>query len=347
MPQQLVAQKTVRLNVVKVGEEYVWSLDVSDIKRGEKWFVSFSDDSLVTEVKEIVDHNLVGLQEYSIPRFRMEYDTFDCLQRTLLERNDSFTDNNQLTGRILEMGGLDMPPIAPVRGELSVLHYGLLSVSDMGTDLPIRKVLNSETKGVLWLEQDGEMPEKGLLLQWRTKSKEIPSIILHTKQGYESAGIFLFAFSSHDYLLTQDLAQLPGTMELPHDELANRPAFQDKLMKHWLGNDSAQLIYSWDLGTEAGNKCDPCTGAPPDYRFLEVSGLKALDTHLFFTALVIPSGKLLSLQETSLEKKQWVFVSHVEAKGFLMCEEAQRYRQWVAQRKEQALLNLKSLLAEE
>lgn len=338
-PSQVLAQNRIGLAMVQDGGKWRWTLDLDGLNDTNALLVVFdsSDAGKVWQEKEGV--GLGALAEFITPRFIQEFDTFDCLQRSLLEKPDSTLVQNQ-EDKILGLSGemVMLPPRA--RGASQhVRVYTLSHVLGVTDDV----LLENETGILLTLEQEAGDGKRSM--QWITKGNAIPKVYVRNGDEYSALTIDLYVFSAETAMGISGM-KMPErpSWNIPSGAWKQKMKLLEALESSWTSPGQAVLMYSWNLGTGAGNKCEPCTGPPPTAELMKSIGLIKVPETLYFSALRISPGMDAELEPVLFKQSQWVFKSQEAAKGFLNCPEANKYREALKQRQEEESQNLRLLL---
>ncbi|MCB0428519.1 MAG: DUF2330 domain-containing protein [Flavobacteriales bacterium] len=161
------------------------------------------------------------------------------------------------------------------------------------------------------------------------------------------------------------------TVELPTDR--NVPEFVQQKFGNFFkdlfkrsyekeGGKAAFLEYAWDLSSKNFVKCDPCSTTPPEYTDLREAGVFWVQKNanngwngsdyqgdVFITRLHVRYNRKnfpqdLAFQTTpDMEHFQGRYIIQHAVKEDLSCDDAQKYYQDVAQRRERELRELASL----
>lgn len=324
------------------GDSKQWTLDLATLAPGESVYLIVSDFSGLDQWQELLGKSLGGLFDYAMPRFTLEYDSFDCLERTLMTDSDSTQDHARGSGEILGIPGSPLKREVAARGQ--------------STELSIRYLAGQELQAFsAWLQTGQFVIEirlnedaiKGKRVLLFDQERSVVPHCFHRKNGtLVPLSVHLFSMDEKGRLLAQDWKKEPGTILLPPEVMRQRRPFQDTLIRHWQEAPESVLVYSWDIGLKGGDKCAPCVAPPPDFSLLQSMGMDSMPEHLYVSFVIFSPAAPRNLSRVSFEAFQWVFEMHEPAKGFLNCDEAVLYREMLRKRKEQELRNLRNLLGD-
>ncbi|MBI1222237.1 MAG: hypothetical protein GC180_06490 [Bacteroidetes bacterium] len=342
-PLILLSQSPVNVTLVRTNDSSFWTLDLSKLPQATSYIIGFDSMDIPDHLNEIADQDPGVLNEYIVPRFVEEFDSFDCLNRQLINHFDSLASSGKSEGKIVGLPGRVHQANPPARGMDSQIRWEWVNEGLNFMD----QVNHSERMKYLRVSWDHEYVPTKRLISWFTKGAILPVIWSAQGDSIFAREVMLFSFSP-EYMLGMDEMKYPGleSYQLPEAVLAKKNEFLHLFMSK--GKDrGALLLYSWDIGKEGGNKCGPCSGAPPSADFLGSIGLRELGSHLYFTAILIKADKrerrMIPMQ---YRMQQWLFIIHHPAKGFLNCPEVKEYRQMLLKRSQEEEDNLFKMLGD-
>jgi len=323
-----------------------WSIDLSDIGAIEEVYLIFDANETIGMWKELPNTKLSSLFEYAMPRFEVRYDTFDCLQRSLLLKDDSIGEPTQIVGGVLGIPGVSIPKSANARGFKS--EWNIVWLDDVDT-----RAFDSgkyADKKIVRLSLAENLKPGHRVVTFEGTSSQIPQIVHGYNKELQEEGIALFTLSFEKLLVPDNFKNIDlgsTTVVLAPQLMKNRKSFQDSLFLHWEKSAANGMVYSWDIGTEGGDKCVPCSGPPPSSSLLKSLGVSEIPSHLYVSSLLFPIGTTRKLTSRSYISFQWIFEMNEPAKGFLDCAKAKEYAIEVAKRKRLEEENLSLLFQED
>lgn len=339
---RVFAQNSVAMSLYENGDTKQWAIDLAKLDPGASLYMIVSDSSDPDQWQELGDKSLIGLFDYAMPRFTLDYDSFDCLERTLLADSDSTQDHVRGSGEILGIPGSPLKREFAARGQSTDLSIRYLS----GPDLQAFSAWLREDQFVveIRLKEDAIRGKRVLLFDQEKSS--VPYCFRRINSTMHPLSVHLFSMDEKGRILAQNGKKQPGRVMLPPEVMRQRRIFQDTLMRYWETTPEPVLVYSWDIGWEGGDKCAPCVAPPPDFSLLQSLGMDSMPEHLYVNYSIFSPASPRELVHVPFEAFQWLFEMHEPARGFLNCKEADLYRDMVLKRKEQELKNLRDLLGD-
>lgn len=337
-----LAQNSVYMSLYQQEGMKQWGLDLAKLNPGESIYLLVSDTSELDSWQELNGKTLGALFDYAMPRFTLDYDSFDCLERTLIIAVDSTQDLVRGPGEILGIPGSPVKRPAVVRGQTNDLTIRYLSGQELfafsewirGGQFVIEVRLNDEVK-----------KEKRVLL-FTHDDLSVPQCFYRTSGAIIPLSVHLFSMDREERILPATWNKERGTVLLPPEVMQQRRIFQDTLIQYWQEGSKSVLIYSWDIGFLGGDKCSPCVAPPPEVNLLQSLGMDSMPEHVYVSYVIFPAKSPRELVSIPFEAFQWVFEMHVPARGFLNCEEAVLYRAMVQKRQVYERENLYGLLGD-
>lgn len=331
----------IKLSVHPKADFFEWSIDLSHIQAGQSVILVFPGDMLVDAWSERNDLTLAPLFEYAMPRFELSYDTFDCWVRELIMPKDTSVGISG-EGRILGLSGQQKPAPNLARGEednwiISLLEEFEKAHFEAG-------IFKGEV--VYRLELSAEAHKEKRIVRFRSDKVEVPLVYIKSTDKWLVQPIHLFTFFEEDLLLAEELADFRPMINpvlLPPYVNEQRQLFQDSLMHHWENLNKPTLVYTWNIGSEGGDKCAPCSAPPPQTALLEAIGIEAGSPNLYVSYTILPVMADRELTHEDFEHHQYVFEMNEPSKGYLQCPEAAEYHRQVKERQRIEEANLRAL----
>lgn len=339
---RVFAQHSVYMSMYQGGDSKQWALDLSKLGPGESIYLILSDSSDLSSWQELNGKTLIGLFDYAMPRFSLEYDSFDCLERTLMTDADSTQEHVRGSGEIFGIPGspVKRPPAARGQSDNSTIRYLV------GKEIRAFSTWLKPDQYVIEVRLNDDANKEKRVLLFNHTGSFVPYCFYQKAEVFIPLSVHLFSMDERGRIIQDAWNKQPGTVVLPPDIMRQRRTFQDTLIGYWQEASTAVLVYSWDIGLEAGDKCAPCVAPPPDFSLLQSLGMDSMPEHLYVNYVLFSPGSPRELVHVPFEAFQWVFEMHEPAKGFLNCEEAVLYREMVRKRKEHEVRNLRDLLGE-
>lgn len=339
---RVFAQRSVNMGLFQGDQSKQWSLDLGKLEPGASIYLVMSDSSDLSDLQELHGKTLTGLFDYALPRFTLEYDSFDCLDRTLLTDSDSGQDHVRGSGEIMGIPGSPVKRPPAVRGQVNTITIRYLR----GQEIEGLAAWLKPSQFVVEIRLNEDAKKEKRVLLFRQEAAFVPHCFVRDTFGFVPLSVHLFTMDKKGRILAENRNKKEGTIVLPPEVMRQRRAFQDTLIGFWQEASEAVLVYSWDIGLTGGDKCAPCIAPPPDFSLLQSLGLDSMPEHLYVNYLIFSPESPRDLVQVPFETFQWVFEMHEPAKGFLNCKEAEFYREMVSKREEDAMQNLHELLGE-
>ncbi|MHB1277944.1 MAG: hypothetical protein ACYC1Q_06065 [Bacteroidia bacterium] len=339
---RVFAQNSVFMSLYESGDTKQWALDLAKLEPGASLYLILSDSSNLDQWQEFGGKSLVGLFDYAMPRFTLEYDSFDCLERTLLADSDSTQDHVRGSGEILGIPGSPLKRELTARGQTTDLSICYLA----GQELQAFSAWLREGQFVIEIRLNEDAIKGKRVLLFDQEGSFVPNCFYRINKTILPLSVHLFSMDEKERILAQNWKKQPGKIMLPPEVMRQRRVFQDTLMRYWEDTPEPVLVYCWDIGLEGGDKCAPCVAPPPDFSLLQSLGMDSMPEHLYVNYSIFSPASPRELVHIPYEAFQWVFEMHEPAKGFLNCDEAVLYREMVRKRQELELKNLRDLLGD-
>lgn len=322
------AQSRLYAGLIENNGQWHWSIDLTDLGDNDVVLIQLKDSSSFTRWEELAETRLTSLFEYAAPRFQERTDTFDCYTRHLLSLDNEHQDT--AGGKNLGIPGRRKPGKAPARGQGDLLISGSWKNEKYIMSVALSEIPATTSRVLCFTGPAGEYP-----VFKRVNNMDTLSPALH-----------LFTVNDHLQFAIPGEVTHSG-MDLPLEINDNRRSFLDT----WKGvlerNSSPGLMYAWDLGSDGGNKCEPCPAEPPSVTLLIRLGAGELSAHRYFTYHLIPGNATWHLEEKTGAGHQVLFTFRLPSKGFLDCPEGQNYLLKLDDKRRQEEENLKILIGSE
>lgn len=337
-------QKSVYMSLYQSKGINQWTIDLSSLEPGDKRYLIVNDTSNLAFWQEFSDKTILGFFDYAMPRFTTEYDSFDCMERTLIAKNDSVDNEARGGGEIMGIPGTQMQRVPSARGQSSDI---LLRVLKPNENSVFQTWLESG-QWVVEIRLDEQALKKKRILVFEQATSTVPYCIERTEMAAAVLPVHLFTISGEERILPKkwENPQESISLVLPPEVMTKRRHFQDMVLETWSKAKEPVLLYSWDIGLIGGDKCSPCVAPPPDFSLFETMGMDSVPEHMYVNYMIFSPTSARGLSACPFEKFQWIFAFHVPAKGFLDCEEADLYRQELKERQEEEHENLVNLLGD-
>ncbi len=315
-------------------ERITWSLDLSHWSPQESLFLYFPDSQAVNEVEALMDKSFLQFFDYAMPRFEVRYDSFDCLERVLISK-DGQTDPNRGGGGLLGIPGSPIEQEAPSRGQVSDLFWEWIPAQNGPPCWKDREGMVLRVRVLPHYEFDKRILKLGL------RGEATPEFWIDSGKytGYSPPVLWMSLGLNGSWMPeATHVTDNAGEMYFPASLSGRQPELRADLLDSWFfpeqGQGTPELIYSWDIGTEGGDKCNPCTGLPPDYGLVRLLGMdRDIPEHLYFTVVAVPASVSLRSEMHKFQKFQWNIIMQKPATGFLDCKAALAYKRSLAERK--------------
>jgi len=339
--------KTLRLAIATDGpNNFRTVIDASLLSQGDVLVLRYNASFQPIGFRLKKGQALKVLQEFCSPKLIEKYDTFQCLERKIMDHGPDINTEAPTRGGYLDIPSQAMPE-GPARGLMpEELEFIVLGPGQTDENWKGISVQNGEVVLAIRLKHKVFSSQQQLIIQTKTACIPFEREMLNKTRKQLSMQLFM-TDTSRAFMLAEAV-NLKGRMHWPNEVLEWPLAWHDSLEQAWNRESKPVLLYLNNVSPLNPNKCSPCMSAPPGWDDWLSLGYKGqVPEHLYLSAFFIPATKqqYTVVRETKTTTFSLVFEVHHLARVFFQCEEYQVYLQAAEKRKKQAKLNLRACLS--